>query len=781
VATLRSDDWAAWRESVAAAALGQARSLLREWLPAGKVEGNTYKVGNINGDNGQSLTVWFDKGNFKDFSNPAIKGGNLVALYAQIRGIAYREANEELAERFGIARPELRRQNRWVPVMPVPDFAPLDDAGWPKLEFAIPAGEITAWWAYLNADGQTLFYRVRVEMAGAKQFRPITYCRNQDSGAMAWTVLAPPAPRPLYGLEYLAAMPDAPVLVVEGEKACDAARLLLPDWCCVTYGSSSISEKNTDWGPLLQRKTRIVIWPDNDRPGVKAASECALILQIRNPEIIQPSPEWSEGWDLANGLTEGWTTARTVEYLESHLIQPAKSRPTLDATDPMAIARSWATNNVETDSGRILHHWDERWFKWSGAAYQSLLEKDMKAELWRYLTDVAVLADQRHANQRIVGDVSAALEAHLNIPKPRIDPPCWIGKRLVQGQNLAAVENGILNLDSGELSDPTPHYFNLHHSPVAFLPGQHSPAWLDFLDTIWPGDPEQVETLQEMFGYLLAGDASQQKIFMIIGPARSGKGTIGQVIEALLGHDAIARPTSSAFSGTFGNEGLVGRSLAIISDMRVEPKEARSIVETLLSISGGDSINVERKYQTPWRGKLNTRFLMLTNELPKLWDAAGALPSRFIVLVTRISFLGKEDRTLLPRIKDELPGVLNWAIQGWRRLCRRGRFIQPTSAEELVDQFRVLSSPISEFVWSKCVTGNEAADAVSELADIYKAYKEWCEEQGNKFPSVLSVFARDLRATAPRLHYSRKTLESGRKVSLVGGIRLRHTPSNDEV
>jgi putative DNA primase/helicase len=92
------------------------------------------------------------------------------------------------------------------------------------------------------------------------------------------------------------------------------------------------------------------------------------------------------------------------------------------------------------------------------------------------------------------------------------------------------------------------------------------------------------------------------------------------------------------------------------------------------------------------------RFIIISNELPRLADASGALASRFIVLVLINSFYGREDQTLTGRLLTELPGILNWSIAGWHRLIKRGHFLQPGSALDAVRQLEDLGSPIGAFL-----------------------------------------------------------------------------------
>src|SRR5690606_10348188 len=110
------------------------------------------------------------------------------------------------------------------------------------------------------------------------------------------------------------------------------------------------------------------------------------------------------------------------------------------------------------------------------------------------------------------------------------------------------------------------------------------------------------------------------------------------------------------------------------------------ITERLLSISGEDHLTIDRKYQSGWTGKLHARFVIMTNELPRLADSSGALAGRFIIFTMLKSFYGREDPTLSERLLEELPGILNWSLTGLKRLLKRGYFVQPESAAEAIEE-----------------------------------------------------------------------------------------------
>ena len=179
-----------------------------------------------------------------------------------------------------------------------------------------------------------------------------------------------------------------------------------------------------------------------------------------------------------------------------------------------------------------------------------------------------------------------------------------------------------------------------------------------------------------------------------------------------------------------------------------------------LSISGEDGVTVPRKYLLDWTGRLPTRFLILTNELPRLADASGALAGRFIVLTLTKSFYGREDPGLTESLLGELPGVLNWAIEGWQRLQARGYFVQPKSSAEAIEELRDLGSPIGAFVRECCVVG---PGQTVECAILFSRWREWCSEQGRVHHGTAQSFGRDLRAAVPGLKTVQPRTDEGRE------------------
>lgn len=162
-------------------------------------------------------------------------------------------------------------------------------------------GHSSSTWKYHDEHGNVLFKVCRYDDAnGKKGFIPRTRYVDEE-GNEKWETGAFPKPRPLYGLHRLAASAGLPVLIVEGEKAADAAASLFPDHVVMTWFGGSNAVHNTDFSPLVGRE--VTVWPDADEPGEKAAMEVrhqCVLSGASSVRIVELSPDLPKGWDLAD-------------------------------------------------------------------------------------------------------------------------------------------------------------------------------------------------------------------------------------------------------------------------------------------------------------------------------------------------------------------------------------------------------------------------------------------------------------------------------------------------
>ena len=417
--------------------------------------------------------------------------------------------------------------------------------------------------------------------------------------------------------------------------------------------------------------------------------------------------------------------------------------------DPHRLARSYL-DGFQCDGVCILRWWCKDFYRWKDGGYH--LYHDIEAELTRWLNREFARVRPTKADDKptpkkkvtmtLVANVVNALHGECLV-RAEQTPPCWIGDDR-DTLPLLAFRNGILNLTKGTFEPPSPEFFTLNPLSFDYDPNAGQPVgWLRFLEQLWPNDPENIACLQEWFGYLLTPDTRQQKMLMLIGPKRSGKGTILRVLKELVGPGNYAGPTLASLGQDFGLSSLIGKLVAAFSDARLNGRTDTSIVvERLLSITGEDTIDINRKFKDIVAVKLPTRFVLVSNEMPKFSDASGALAGRMILLRTTESFYRNEDQGLTARLLKELPGILLWAIDGWKCLNQRGRFVQPVSSAQMMQEMEDIASPIGQFVRERCVV---VVDATVPVADLYKSWQSWCSDHGRNWPGAEQSFGRDLR------------------------------------
>jgi putative DNA primase/helicase len=468
-------------------------------------------------------------------------------------------------------------------------------------------------------------------------------------------------------------------------------------------------------------------------------------------------------------------------------------RLVLDPKRTMPTAEAFVREHYTHEDGDTLYHYAELFLHWRDGRWREKEHGTLRHEIQPWQHD-AWTVNVRHddvgekneeTGKKEPGDwqlewtpficnsgsIRGALSAvedlkHIVATAPM---PSWIGGDAADqhpANEILPCKSTLLHIPTRETQPATPRLFATNGIDFDYDPEAPRPErWLAFLQELCGDDQEAVELLQEFFGYVLTMDTSQQKALLIVGPKRSGKGTIARVLRKLVGCDNVCGPTVTGLAGSFGLQPLIGKPLAIVSDARFHGLGVPIVVERLLNIIGEDAITIDRKHVSSVTMKLPTRFVFLTNELPQFTDAAAALPSRFMILYLDRSFYGKEDNQLTDKLLAELPGILHWALDGWQRLRERGRFHMPASSKEHADDLGRMSSAIGAFVEDCCELGGAHRATVDEM---FLAWKQWCECEGRDRPGNKQRFGRDLKAAVPKLKRRRGTGDK----SFYEGVRL---------
>ena len=215
-----------------------------------------------------------------------------------------------------------------------------------------------------------------------------------------------------------------------------------------------------------------------------------------------------------------------------------------------------------------------------------------------------------------------------------------------------------------------------------------------------------------------------QKALFLVGQRRSGKGTIARTLQKIVGsHNSVSLSVAD-FGNEFGLASFIGKTLAVVPDVRVKEGFSPRLTERILNITGEDEIGINRKNKEYVHTRLMAKLMFMSNLVPNILDQSGALPSRFIFLKLPKTFYGREDIELENKLSRELSGILRLAVQHLQNLLDRGRFIQPETGIASAKRMAALSSPVSEFI-------HKLRPYMTKV-EIWGKWEAFCDTEGQR-------------------------------------------------
>lgn len=462
-------------------------------------------------------------------------------------------------------------------------------------------------------------------------------------------------------------------------------------------------------------------------------------------------------------------------------------------TEPMVAARQfeaeWWVNEHDLIGRR---YWQGSWWEWVGPHWREVPLVELRKLIYNRL-DGQLFRTWRNDEEQLnpwaptrakVNDVIDAICATDALTPDDIMMPTWLDRE--DDRTFVPCRNGLLSCADRALLSQTPAFLNGWSLDLDYDKDAACPTWLGFLESVWPDDHESQWLLQEWFGYVISGRTDLQKMLLIIGPPRSGKGTISKTLTRLLGgYTNVAGPTLHSLSSNFGLSSLLGKPLAIMNDTRnARSTDIQVVTERLLSITGEDQVDVDRKNKAMLSVRLPTRVMMMSNELPNFRDTSGAIVKRLLTLRMVRSFFGQEDLTLEGKIMRELPGVLNWALDGIDRLTSHGgmddgvmtgRFTTPRASENVVEQLREAGSKMGSFIAEECVLGAGCWVSTEVLCAAYAAWDNDNRTYNDR--GFQTQVGNSLISAAPEVRRVRRRM-GGNRTYVYEGIALVHDVSD---
>jgi len=422
-----------------------------------------------------------------------------------------------------------------------------------------------------------------------------------------------------------------------------------------------------------------------------------------------------------------------------HIEDRANAQDPLDAlhTTDLGNARRFLIAH-----GPDLHycHPLQRWFVWDGTRWREDQTGEVvaraKATVRAMYAEAANEDDDRRrkdlARHALKSEAAQKIRAMTELLKTEPGIPV-LPEELDQDPWLLNCQNGTLDLRTGELRSHDRRDLITKLAPVVYDPNATCPEWFRFLDRIMAGRADLVTFLQRAVGYALTGLTDERVLFILHGSGANGKSTFLETIALLLG-DYAARTTADTVLAR--DRDAIPNDIARLRGARFvyasEAEEGRRLAEARIKdLTGGDTITARFLHQEWFEFRPEFKLWLGTNHKPvirgtdpAIWDRIRLVP--FDVRIPESERIPR--RELMARFEAELPGILAWSVRGCLEWQKHGLGM-PAEVREATGAYRAEMDVLAQFLEECCIV-NPLAKA--KAGDLYRAYSEWCEANGER-------------------------------------------------
>lgn len=299
---------------------------------------------------------------------------------------------------------------------------------------------------------------------------------------------------------------------------------------------------------------------------------------------------------------------------------------------------------------------------------------------------------------------------------------------------LLNCNNGTIDLRNGTLLPHTKENYLTKMAPIEYKPSMDCPNWRQFMDKIFMGDAEIIEYLQRTIGYSLTSNTDQQCFYMLYGSGANGKSTFLRVIQHIMGDYSAALKGSSLMvrrNDDFGARGDLAKLKGARFVWASELNDNQTFDESLIkSMTGGDPIAVRFLYGEEFELRPEFKLWIATNERPRIkgqnhgiWRRVRLIPFTYTIPESE-----RNDSFFEEMLLPEMPGILNWAIEGclsWRL----DGIETPDSVKAAVEDYRSEMDVLQSFIDDCCITEK---DKMAPTTQLYESYVKWCAAAGER-------------------------------------------------
>lgn len=319
--------------------------------------------------------------------------------------------------------------------------------------------------------------------------------------------------------------------------------------------------------------------------------------------------------------------------------------------------------------------------------------------------------------------------------------PDWFNKTSEGRMNF---KNCVLNLRDGSVLPQTPDIGFRTTLPCEYLPTAEAPRFMQFMRDITCNRPDLIAILQEFMGYIFSGSNCKfDKALVLLGTGENGKSTFVKVLRELLGEASSNLSLGALYDPQ--NRALLEGKLCNIAEEN--NKNSFKDTELIKNLASGGVVHVKRVYVEPYEFQNTAKIVMLCNELPRSLDATHGFFRKLLIVPFDALFskkLGNRDNDLTNKLLAELPGIFNWAMEGYKRLIEQDGFTESVSGEEKLQEYKQEVSPFIAWFNENCEVSND--DKVEyNRQELYNHFTQWCQSNGEKYVPAMREFLTFLR------------------------------------
>lgn len=377
-----------------------------------------------------------------------------------------------------------------------------------------------------------------------------------------------------------------------------------------------------------------------------------------------------------------------------------------------------------------------QWYRWNGKVWGTIHESLISRELKGYLHTGYTFS--------VLRQVRSLIEIDAFQPPDTMD----------SNDEMINLNNGIYHLGKNVLYPHHPDHHITTILPFDYDPKAKCPTWQRYLRSTFVlenGEPdcEMAALVQEAIGYSLTTSTKHQIMFWCYGDGNNGKGTLFYVIKELLGSGRMELNVNSFYHNHYQLALLAGKRVATSAEVNGADKLAEDA--TIKALVAADPITVRMIMEKPFEMQPTVKLWWSMNKLPPIDETSEGVWRRIRIIPFTKKFTGSEIiLDLKDRLKAELPGIFNWAIEGLKRVIANNAICIPTRAAEVKAEYKHESNVVEVFVDEMCT--RDPHESTPRPA-LYAEFRKWSIENGYKLRSS-AVMGQELKRLGIHTHKS---------------------------